>query len=533
MKVVRDPFAFTFSDELVHQHNVDELLRSGTLFGTNSILPITPAYPGLSSATGALSSLTGLSSFTSGLIVIGAARLLATLALFLLVEAVLRSDRAAAVAALAYVGMPNYMFFSAQFAYESLALPLALFVLMCVALRAKAEHRDDRWLLLGCAVVPAVVVTHHLTSYALLASLSLMCLLVPVARLLSRRGWSVEGGTPPKPPLAMTLWTALLIAGWLVYAGQRTSGYLSVVITRAISQTWSILSQEAPPRALFQADGTGSTPGAVAPGWERVVGIGSVVVLAGWVVLGLVLVWRSKRSSPLLLVLSIAAVAYLATFPLRFVPAAWESAARASEFLFVGVATIAAVTCASWRPRPRPRPLLVAAAILLLAAGGVIAGWPTDRRVASPLEVEASGATIDSEVFALGRWSGDGLPSDASVATEPSDARVLQLYGDVRALAGTNPDIEDILHLSTIDPWMVELLRAQGVRYVAVDRRVVASDNMDGYFFPPPSGEPERAADVVTKFERAGAWPIFESGAITVFDITPLLDRPSDGRPSP
>ena len=38
VKVVRDPFAFTYADELVHQHNVNEILRTGKLFGTNSIL---------------------------------------------------------------------------------------------------------------------------------------------------------------------------------------------------------------------------------------------------------------------------------------------------------------------------------------------------------------------------------------------------------------------------------------------------------------------------------------------------------------
>src|SRR5450755_751382 len=41
VKVMRDPFAFTFGDELAHLHNLQSILGSGSLFGANSILPVT------------------------------------------------------------------------------------------------------------------------------------------------------------------------------------------------------------------------------------------------------------------------------------------------------------------------------------------------------------------------------------------------------------------------------------------------------------------------------------------------------------
>ena len=124
VKVMYAPFDFTFADELVHAHNAGDVLRTGHLFGVNSILPVTPRYPGLPSVTAAVASLTGLGIFGSGLLVIAVARLILVLGIFVLVEAVSGSSRAAGIAALVYAANPNFVFFDAQFAYESLALPL-------------------------------------------------------------------------------------------------------------------------------------------------------------------------------------------------------------------------------------------------------------------------------------------------------------------------------------------------------------------------------------------------------------------------
>jgi hypothetical protein len=42
VKVLRDPFAFTYGDEFSHLHNLQSIVATGNLFGSNSILPITP-----------------------------------------------------------------------------------------------------------------------------------------------------------------------------------------------------------------------------------------------------------------------------------------------------------------------------------------------------------------------------------------------------------------------------------------------------------------------------------------------------------
>ena len=130
-KVLHSPYGFTFSDELVHSYNGTRILETGRLFNANSILPVTPLYPGLETITAALASLSGLSIFGAGLVVVGIARLIAMLALFLFYEEVSGSSRLAGIAALLYATNANFLFWSAQFSYESLALPLAHVGVVC------------------------------------------------------------------------------------------------------------------------------------------------------------------------------------------------------------------------------------------------------------------------------------------------------------------------------------------------------------------------------------------------------------------
>ena len=140
-KVWHSPAYFTFYDELQHWRTTDDVLRSGRLFTENPVLPVSPSFPGLENATSALASLSGVSIFGAGIIVVGVARLVLALALFALYETVGGSSRLAGVAALLYMANPNFLFFDAQFAYESLALPFA--VLTLYARRGGPRLRPD------------------------------------------------------------------------------------------------------------------------------------------------------------------------------------------------------------------------------------------------------------------------------------------------------------------------------------------------------------------------------------------------------
>src|SRR6476469_9567050 len=84
VKLVRDPLVFSFPDEPIHVFNADQITSHHELFRHNPLLPASPDYPGLEGATSALMSLTGISSYGAGVVVIGAARVILMVGLFIL-----------------------------------------------------------------------------------------------------------------------------------------------------------------------------------------------------------------------------------------------------------------------------------------------------------------------------------------------------------------------------------------------------------------------------------------------------------------
>ena len=67
--------------------------------------------------------MTGSSIFVSGVIVVGVAKFALAPTLFLLYRSIGASSRVAAIGVIVYLCNPNNLFFTSQYAYESLALP--------------------------------------------------------------------------------------------------------------------------------------------------------------------------------------------------------------------------------------------------------------------------------------------------------------------------------------------------------------------------------------------------------------------------
>ena len=146
-KVAYSPPRIAFSDEFIHLRSVQDDLATGHLFSFNPLLPEAARYPGLGDVTVALVRLTGLSISTAGYIVIGAARLVLMLVIALMVERLSGSARVGGLAAFLYAANPNFLYWSAQFSYESLALPLVTFVIFLVAVRSTpGASRRLSWL---------------------------------------------------------------------------------------------------------------------------------------------------------------------------------------------------------------------------------------------------------------------------------------------------------------------------------------------------------------------------------------------------
>lgn len=507
IKVLRDPFAFTYGDELAHLHNLQQIDASGRLFGSNSILPITPRYPGLESVAAGLSRTSGSSNFAAGLLLIALARTTFMVCVYLIYERLTGSARLAGLGALLGAAAPTFLFFSAQFSYESLAVPLASVALLALARRQTADGATERrrWSAVLVLAAAAVIPTHHITSYALVALLLVVCVL---QSFLTR---------PRDAPWLVTAVIALLTIAWLTLVASRTVGYLSPVLSDAVSNIADTIRRESGTRTLFRSTGG---DGGVTPLGERVVAIGAIALLASAILAGLVTRRHAWRRQALLLIFGLAAALYLCTLPLRVVPAAWETASRSGSFLFIGVGVTAAAGILWWVQRGT-RPAWAAAAVTLMIAGGVIAGWPASLRLGQPFRLDVAGTTLEPPGVAAARWSRARLGPARRLGAQDADARTFLVDGRQTAFQGVNPDIRGVLDAERLEPWQRELLRENRLRLLVTDRRTISSDNIAGYFFD--RGRPDLApAATVGKFDLPTVDRLYDSGDIVVFDVRGL-----------
>ena len=510
VKVIRDPFLFTFPDEPIHAFNANQIVATHHLFNGNPILPITSDFPGLGGATSALMTLTGMSSFLTGTILIGVARLTFALALFLLFSRVSGSARIAGLGVAIYAGNSNFLSWGTQYAYESLSLPLLVVVLAALAERENASPTWERsWaapIVLGIA---AIVVTHHLTSYALVGLLVVLAIVFQLT-------------LSPRPnPWPFALFALVASLGWLLVVASSTADYLSPVLLEAFKDTIRTASGEVAPRTLFHSS-SGSVI-AETPLLARAISLAAVGLLGVGFLAGIRTTWRQRYEEPMTVLFCLGAVGFFGALALRFAPAAWETGNRAGEFFFIGLAfvvTAGAVLLLRPGARLRTRRILLVAALGVALVGGAIAGWPWDSQLARPVRITAGGRVIESEPLELAHWA-SLHPLGGAFAALNADARLLLSVGDAEAKTDAADGIEQILEGRKFQPWMLPELHRIGVRYVVADRRVVGNDNVRGYFFSEPDSETDSLLPLaaMTKFARLPIGRIYDGGQIVVYDL--------------
>ncbi|HEV2859341.1 MAG TPA: hypothetical protein VGW80_13165 [Solirubrobacterales bacterium] len=516
VKVVHDGIYFTFTDEFVHAYNAQSIVEHHHLYYFNSLIPTTAHYPGLEGATSALMTLTGMSSYGAGTILVGVARLVFMATLFFLFARLSGSARGAGLGVAVYTGSSNFLYWGAQFSYESLSLPLLVVVLMAFVERdAGPRERRMPWTVLIVLGILAITITHHLTSYALAFILIALAVLYRVMKIKRPNPW----------PLAVL--AAVTAVGWLLIAARNTVGYLFPVLGDAVEAILNTASGEAPPRTLFHQASDVAEEVGVTPLPARALALLAVLILLIAMVVGIRQVWRRHRGEPLVLLFCAGAVVFFGALTLRFAPAAWETGNRAGEFLFIGLAFVAIYGAAELLragPNLQRRRLLFTAALGVVLFGGVISGWPWDVQTMRPLQASADGGRIDSESLALAKFAGERLDG-ARFAAPEAEARTLVNPGGQIAFSGQGPDIEDIVNTEFFQKWQFEVLRQNNLRYVATDRRRVSGDSIRGIYFTVPGryNDALRKKGVVHKFSALPVARVWDGGRVVLYD---LKDRP-------
>ncbi|MBD8869384.1 glycosyltransferase family 39 protein [Nocardioides donggukensis] len=513
-----NPVLATRFDETLHVATLRDLVAGGGFFAPNTMLPVSPYYPGIELVAGALHWLTGVPFVAAQFLVVVIARVALVLLLFGLAERLTRSSRAAALAVLLYSASSQFYFFNAQFSYQTVALPLAVAAVL-LTVRA-VDARGRRWpvpaMAAAVASLAALVVTHHLTSWLTLAALWAWGLahLSGEERRPARIVLTVAGlGT-----LAATAWTAVV--------GRLLAVYLLPLFDDARTELGSIITGQGGERELF-ADRSGYAT----PLWERGVMFGSLLlwlallVPAGWYAYrGLTL----GRSRARLLPLAVAVV-FPALLGARFSPTASDVAERASSFVSMAMAVVIAAWLVAHLDRV-PRAAVALGAVVMVLGGTILGGGPDWSRVPGPYLPAAEQRSVDGETLAVARWSAENMPPGSRFAADTTMNRVIPDFAEVSAVTGVGggTNVTPIFGADEVDTETVALIRSAEIDFIVVDTRLADE--------PPRSGSLYEASDGYGVFEVSAAQlakfdgqPGFEkvlSGPVEVYDVRSLRAVP-------
>lgn len=522
VKVLETPLSFDPHDELLHWRTARDMVATEQLFNENSMLPVSPLYPGLEIATTALVKLTGLSTYLAGTVLVGIARFIMVLALYLLYERIGRSSWLASVAAMVYMANPKFMYFDASYAYESLALPLALGAL-CLLVRWQqflVVKRLALAIFVGVLVV-AVSATHHVTSFILAGVLTLLAIVSFVIDEGRMRMWFS----------AIAAFALAVVLIWMFFVAGDVVGYLAPTLGAGVTEVIELIRREGSSRELFTTY-AGESP----PVWDRI----ATLAFTGITVLCLPVawfeIWRKRRLDPWIVVFVFGSLVYPASGLFRFTKSGAEAADRSSAFVFVAVAFLFALALAAFRAKSSPllRTSAATVVICVLLYGGFGLGGPRWARNPGPYLVAADARSVERESLASAAWAREHLGSENRIASDRVNRLLMFAYGQQRTVTtlADDVDVSPLFFSSRVFDYERALIRRANLEYLVVDYRLTRQLPMLGVFYD--SAEPRAfahtapiAREAYDKFDRVTrASRTFDSGNIVVYDVSQIATIP-------
>lgn len=504
-------------DETLHVTTLTALADGQGLFAQNTMLPVSPHYPGLELGAVAVHWLTGLPLVACQVVVVVLARATLVVALFLLAASVTRSARVGGVVVLLYSASAQFYFFNAQFSYQTVAIAMLVAALLFLARACEAaETRPWRPMVAAQVCLAALAVTHHLTSWLALAALWLLALLFWLGREARRARLTLV--TAEVATVVAAAWTAV-VAPLLVR-------YLGPIFDDAGSELARLAALDGGGRSVG-SDG-GGTP---SPAWEVGVMAGSMLLWCLLLLPAAYVAWRGGtigRSRGRLLPLVLAA-AYPLLLLARFSPAAGEVADRASTFVTLAMALVVA----AWLvPRlPQVGRLAVPAVVLLVLGGTMLGSGPDWQRVPGPYLAGAEQRSVDATTIQVARWAGRHLPEGSRIATDTTLGRVLPNFAPVEPVTsspgtGDAVNVTELFLARRLDDRALAIIKAGRVDFVAVDTRITGLRTRSGSWFEGSQGWGEQAAvldsEQLGKFADVPGVEVVLDGPVRIYDVRAL-----------
>ncbi|MBA2392104.1 MAG: hypothetical protein H0V70_05090 [Ktedonobacteraceae bacterium] len=546
IRALTSPLHFYLYDEFLHWRTENDVIASSHLFTPNSLLPVSPYYPGLEIVTNAVCMLSGISPFYASLILIGVARLTMTLTLFAMNEELFHSSRTGSITAAIYMVNPHFLFFDTQYAYESLALPLALVIFcimtpyqaMSIEVRRLRAVTSSSLLLVGSAamnvmenyrnmkrdrrstVIMAVVVlaaltcTHHATDFFFIALLGIWSVLYRWLRLSSKLRAHLTW---------LTVLGLVLAVAWAESPNNTVVPYLLGFLSTVFSH----------PGKHFA--GAASTANYAPLTWEKDLAQYGTYFTLVIILFGLVCLWQRYRSHALACQFGLVALGLHASQVLKTSDSGIQLADRASAVLYVAVSAALAVFIVQFWPTRQLHwyhVLIITVTITLLFMGGYISsGGSGYGAPPSPYVVGADSRSIDIESIQAATWTHQYLGSNNHMGTDRTNQLLMATFGNQRIIdtIADHIDVSTIFFDAALTPTDYELIGRGQLTYLVVDLRLTTSPPAVGSYFE--KGEPGAmmhkkpvSRDVMMKFdEMDGVNKIFDGGDMIVFDIRGLL----------
>jgi hypothetical protein len=509
---------FNQFDELQHLRSLRDLEATGALFTDNPLLPVSPRFPGLELVTDAVIQLLHVPDQAAGLIVVAAARIMLVGGLFFFAERLTNSSFAAGISVLIYTTSPQFFFFNAQFAYQTLALGLLMVLLVLVVIFAQMRRSGNPVVvLLTMMTGVALALTHHVTSW--LGAAFLLVVAVSASFHQDRRA---------RRALIAAALTGILVVGvWALANGQILRSYFLPSVRTAADQLIGIAASGTPARKVGSDSG-----GTKTPQWEQGLMFLSLLVWAAtWLPLpffrgrppagvGISAVFRVLRVMQMLYPLSLAAI---------LSPEAGEFSLRLSSFMFIGIAVVIAYTISARLEleKRRVRALVLAVGVIALVGGNLLGDGPDWERFPGPYMVGADGRGIDRYAVSAAQWASMNLPVGARLAADrenwaifgASGRQWLVTEGDGGVNAGP------VYFATNIDSYQRSLLAAGRIQYLVVDSRLAESPPHLSMYFEAGEAPPGTllTADELAKFDTTpGSVRVYDNGYIRIYDVRQL-----------
>lgn len=500
-KFLRNPGGPLYHDEYAHWRQAMDVAATGTLGVPNDIIPIVEFYPGTSALTVVLSQLTGMSIWTAGLVIVAVTHFLALIAVLLVIGMILRSVRAGAMGALVYALNPSWLYFDTQYAYESVAIAYYLWVLAFAVLAARERSTVRRWAFVagGILVGGASVVTHHLTTLALIGTLVLISGAILARRFMWRRVavTATYGAVPPVAHPAtwwvITAGVVTIAATWLLTVAGLTVLYLSPYAGASVQQLGQMTTNKKAGRQLLAAS--------VQPLWERGLSALAPAIIGVICLVGVWIMWKERRLWPAdALAIALFGLVYFPSVLFILAPMGAEGARRSWAFTFIGVALLVALVfqrkAGSWARRftDRRRAAAVMTLVALVMIGNVGAGLNDPYRFPGPFRWGTDTNSASAEARSVAEVFG-AQAGRVKVVADRYTRLPLSAFGRIWVATPSYGFPAGELVQSDRDPSreLAEMLAGSQIDYLVVDTRIAQEPAYNGDNFGSSDSLPGRA----------------------------------------